>query len=130
MEMSLTNVLLDTQQVGIQNPIDLPQITVLGSQSSGKSSVLENIVGRDFLPRGTGIVTRRPLVLQLINRPAAGAAKKENGEESECFLTFGQYCRRFLSLLTLTLCTPPSLPTNSSGPANERRRRNEQGRVG
>ncbi|OBZ75335.1 Vacuolar protein sorting-associated protein 1 [Grifola frondosa] len=48
--------------------IDLPQICVLGSQSSGKSSVLENIVGRDFLPRGTGIVTRRPLVLQLINR--------------------------------------------------------------
>ncbi|KAG9048589.1 vacuolar protein sorting-associated protein 1 [Tulasnella sp. UAMH 9824] len=38
---------------------------------SGKSSVLENIVGRDFLPRGSGIVTRRPLVLQLINRPAA-----------------------------------------------------------
>ncbi|KAJ7581503.1 Dynamin central region-domain-containing protein [Mycena floridula] len=50
--------------------IDLPQICVLGSQSSGKSSVLENIVGRDFLPRGTGIVTRRPLVLQLINRTA------------------------------------------------------------
>ncbi|KDQ33932.1 hypothetical protein PLEOSDRAFT_1110788 [Pleurotus ostreatus PC15] len=52
--------------------IDLPQICVLGSQSSGKSSVLENIVGRDFLPRGTGIVTRRPLVLQLINRAAGG----------------------------------------------------------
>ena len=45
--------------------IDLPQITVVGSQSAGKSSVLENIVGRDFLPRGTGICTRRPLVLQL-----------------------------------------------------------------
>jgi dynamin 1-like protein len=56
--------------VGVSNPIDLPQITVVGSQSSGKSSVLENIVGRDFLPRGSGIVTRRPLVLQLINRPA------------------------------------------------------------
>ncbi|PPQ67650.1 hypothetical protein CVT25_012678 [Psilocybe cyanescens] len=53
-----------------QGNIDLPQICVLGSQSSGKSSVLENIVGRDFLPRGTGIVTRRPLVLQLINKPA------------------------------------------------------------
>jgi len=39
----------------------------VGSQSCGKSSVLENIVGKDFLPRGTGIVTRRPLVLQLIN---------------------------------------------------------------
>lgn len=42
----------------------------MGSQSSGKSSVLENIVGRDFLPRGSGIVTRRPLVLQLINIPS------------------------------------------------------------
>lgn len=55
---------------GSSSPVDLPQITVVGSQSSGKSSVLENIVGRDFLPRGTGIVTRRPLVLQLINKRA------------------------------------------------------------
>ncbi|WPK26878.1 hypothetical protein PUMCH_004246 [Australozyma saopauloensis] len=47
--------------------IDLPVLAVVGSQSCGKSSVLENIVGKDFLPRGTGIVTRRPLVLQLIN---------------------------------------------------------------
>lgn len=44
---------------------DLPQIAVVGSQSSGKSSVLENICGRDFLPRGSGIVTRRPLILML-----------------------------------------------------------------
>ena len=43
----------------------LPQIVVVGGQSSGKSSVLESIVGRDFLPRGAGICTRRPLVLQL-----------------------------------------------------------------
>ncbi|KAF2850653.1 dynamin-1 [Plenodomus tracheiphilus IPT5] len=50
--------------------LDLPQIVVVGSQSAGKSSVLENIVGRDFLPRGNGIVTRRPLILQLINLPS------------------------------------------------------------
>ncbi|XP_050204201.1 phragmoplastin DRP1A [Mercurialis annua] len=43
----------------------LPAIAVVGGQSSGKSSVLESIVGKDFLPRGAGIVTRRPLVLQL-----------------------------------------------------------------
>ncbi|XP_047371567.1 dynamin-1-like protein isoform X3 [Vespa velutina] len=49
--------------------IQLPQIVVLGTQSSGKSSVIENIVGRSFLPRGTGIVTRRPLILQLIYTP-------------------------------------------------------------
>lgn len=46
--------------------IQLPQIVVIGTQSSGKSSVLESLVGRDFLPRGTGIVTRRPLVLHLV----------------------------------------------------------------
>ncbi|KAI9787328.1 MAG: vacuolar protein sorting-associated protein 1 [Peltula sp. TS41687] len=70
--ITLVNKLQDVfTTVGVQNPIDLPQIVVVGSQSSGKSSVLENIVGRDFLPRGTGIVTRRPLVLQLINRPSS-----------------------------------------------------------
>ncbi|CAF3443664.1 vacuolar protein sorting-associated protein 1 [Fusarium graminearum] len=69
--ITLVNKLQDVfATVGVNNPIDLPQIAVVGSQSSGKSSVLENIVGRDFLPRGSGIVTRRPLVLQLINRPA------------------------------------------------------------
>lgn len=47
--------------------LDLPQIAVVGGQSAGKSSVLENFVGRDFLPRGSGIVTRRPLILQLRN---------------------------------------------------------------
>ncbi|KAI8537740.1 hypothetical protein RHMOL_Rhmol09G0048100 [Rhododendron molle] len=40
-------------------------LLLCGNQSSGKSSVLESVVGRDFLPRGSGIVTRRPLVLQL-----------------------------------------------------------------
>ncbi|KAG6041248.1 vacuolar protein sorting-associated protein 1 [Claviceps citrina] len=69
--IQLVNKLQDVfSTVGVNNPIDLPQIVVVGSQSSGKSSVLENIVGRDFLPRGSGIVTRRPLVLQLNNRPA------------------------------------------------------------
>ncbi|XP_047023423.1 dynamin-1-like protein isoform X8 [Helicoverpa zea] len=49
--------------------IQLPQIVVLGTQSSGKSSVIESLVGRSFLPRGPGIVTRRPLVLQLVYSP-------------------------------------------------------------
>ncbi|XP_026747277.1 dynamin-1-like protein isoform X1 [Trichoplusia ni] len=49
--------------------IQLPQIIVLGTQSSGKSSVIESLVGRSFLPRGPGIVTRRPLVLQLVYSP-------------------------------------------------------------
>ncbi|XP_044000048.1 dynamin-1a isoform X7 [Gambusia affinis] len=55
--------------IGQNANLDLPQIAVVGGQSAGKSSVLENFVGRDFLPRGSGIVTRRPLVLQLVNCP-------------------------------------------------------------
>ncbi|KAH7575540.1 hypothetical protein JRO89_XS02G0138200 [Xanthoceras sorbifolium] len=53
-------------QLGSQSTIELPQVAVVGSQSSGKSSVLEALVGRDFLPRGNDICTRRPLVLQLL----------------------------------------------------------------
>lgn len=56
---------------------------MVGSQSSGKSSVLENIVGRDFLPRGSGIVTRRPLVLQLINRPVPANLQSNGVDEKE-----------------------------------------------
>ncbi|XP_037608624.1 dynamin-1a isoform X4 [Sebastes umbrosus] len=55
--------------IGQNANMDLPQIAVVGGQSAGKSSVLENFVGKDFLPRGSGIVTRRPLVLQLMNCP-------------------------------------------------------------
>ncbi|KAL2314664.1 Dynamin family protein Vps1 [Schizosaccharomyces pombe] len=87
MDPSLIKVVNQLQEafstVGVQNLIDLPQITVVGSQSSGKSSVLENIVGRDFLPRGTGIVTRRPLVLQLINRPSASGKNEETTTDSD-----------------------------------------------
>lgn len=52
--------------LGVPLSFDLPQIAVVGGQSAGKSSVLEAFVGKDFLPRGSGIVTRRPLILQLI----------------------------------------------------------------
>ncbi|KAJ2366013.1 mitochondrial dynamin GTPase Msp1, partial [Coemansia sp. RSA 2607] len=49
--------------------LQLPSIVVVGSQSSGKSSVLEAIVGQEFLPKGDNMVTRRPIELTLINTP-------------------------------------------------------------
>ncbi|KAL0140014.1 Dynamin central region-domain-containing protein [Mucor lusitanicus] len=70
--MSDTSILLINKiqdafiTIGGNESLDLPQIITVGEQSSGKSSVLEHIVQRDFLPRGSGIVTRRPLVLQLV----------------------------------------------------------------
>ncbi|XP_057367682.1 dynamin-like isoform X1 [Daphnia carinata] len=75
----LVNKLQDAfTSLGVQMSLDLPQIAVVGGQSAGKSSVLENFVGRDFLPRGSGIVTRRPLILQLIN------SAQEYGEFLHC----------------------------------------------
>ncbi|KAK9033826.1 hypothetical protein V6N11_050010 [Hibiscus sabdariffa] len=68
-------------QLGSQSTIELPQVAVVGSQSSGKSSVLESLVGRDFLPRGSDICTRRPLVLQLLQtKRKPGGSEEEYGE--------------------------------------------------
>ncbi|CAL5432422.1 unnamed protein product [Camellia sinensis] len=79
----------------------LPTIVVVGGQSSGKSSVLESIVGRDFLPRGSGIVTRRPLVLQLY--------KTEQGQE-EYVQFLHQGTKKFTDFfVNLTLIDLPGL---------------------
>lgn len=75
---------LTTQMIEIKNilasinqdTIKLPSIVVIGSQSSGKSSVLESIVGQNFLPKGSDMVTRRPIELTLVN---------ESGVENQLF---------------------------------------------
>ncbi|MCJ1274936.1 dynamin-like GTPase mgm1 [Puttea exsequens] len=65
------------QVVGQSDALVLPSIVVIGSQSSGKSSVLEAIVGHEFLPKGSNMITRRPIELTLVNTPDA---KAEYGE--------------------------------------------------
>ncbi|CAK9278861.1 unnamed protein product [Sphagnum jensenii] len=71
-------------QLGSASTIDLPQVAVVGSQSSGKSSVLEALVGRDFLPRGQDICTRRPLVLQLVQTV-------QKADESSELIEWGEF---------------------------------------
>ncbi|KAF1973865.1 hypothetical protein BU23DRAFT_506093 [Bimuria novae-zelandiae CBS 107.79] len=61
------------QTVGQSESLTLPSIVVIGSQSSGKSSVLEAIVGHEFLPKGHNMVTRRPIELTLVYTPDASA---------------------------------------------------------
>lgn len=48
----LISVIDELRDYGLDQQISLPRIAVLGTQSSGKSSLLENVVGLDFLPRG------------------------------------------------------------------------------
>ncbi|KAI0434630.1 mitochondrial dynamin GTPase [Xylaria sp. FL1042] len=60
-------------RIGQSSTLTLPSIVVIGSQSSGKSSVLEAIVGHEFLPKGSNMVTRRPIELTLVNTPGSRA---------------------------------------------------------
>jgi hypothetical protein len=48
------------------NLVDLPKIVVVGTQSSGKSSLLNSLIGIDVLPVGKSMTTRTPLHLELI----------------------------------------------------------------
>ena len=78
--IKLVNGLQEASSIsGLNHELGLPKIVVVGGQSAGKSSVLEGFVGKDFLPRGSDIVTRRPLVLQLL----------QNEEEFATFLHAG-----------------------------------------
>ncbi|KAM3137004.1 hypothetical protein pb186bvf_010917 [Paramecium bursaria] len=84
---ALISLIDQLRDLGVSDYIKLPRIAVLGSQSAGKSSLLENIVGLDFLPRGEGIVTRRPLEMRLIHKPEAGKpwAIFENNKDEKFF---------------------------------------------
>ncbi|KAL4062103.1 P-loop containing nucleoside triphosphate hydrolase protein [Scleroderma yunnanense] len=84
--MHLTKKLIEIRtmllSIDQSDSLKLPSIVVIGSQSSGKSSVLESIVGHEFLPKGNNMVTRRPIELTLIHTPPSsdGSVPTEYGE--------------------------------------------------
>ncbi|KAG6862040.1 hypothetical protein C0995_008228 [Termitomyces sp. Mi166 len=83
--MHLTRKLIEIRSMLLSidqsDALKLPSIVVVGSQSSGKSSVLEAIVGHEFLPKGNNMVTRRPIELTLIHTPAENSQiPEEYGE--------------------------------------------------
>ena len=66
--------------------IEHPQLVVVGTQSSGKSSVLNNIIQWDILPTGQNMVTRTPLQIELIPTP-----RDENSTGPESTLHLGEW---------------------------------------
>ena len=58
---ALSGIFLENKTINLETP----QLVVIGNQSSGKSSVLNNIMQMDILPTGSNMVTRTPLNLQL-----------------------------------------------------------------
>lgn len=90
-------------KVGQSSALTLPSIVVIGSQSSGKSSVLEAIVGHEFLPKGSNMVTRRPIELTLINTPDT---KSEYGEFPDLGLKTTDFSSIQRTLTDLNLAVP------------------------
>ncbi|KAG8994196.1 hypothetical protein FRB94_010067 [Tulasnella sp. JGI-2019a] len=65
----LLDILSSLHSTGIQQDLDLPQICVIGSQSVGKSSLIESMSGIK-LPRDSGTCTRCPTEVRLQFSPS------------------------------------------------------------
>jgi dynamin 1-like protein len=51
----------------MNSSFSIPQIIVVGPQSVGKSSLLELLIGKKFLPKGEGMITRTPILIRTVN---------------------------------------------------------------
>ena len=78
--LELGNIIQSVDKNSIMNE-QIPQMVVIGTQSSGKSSVLNRILRMDLLPVGKQMVTRTPLHMELNQR--------DTGENAQ--IQFGTY---------------------------------------
>lgn len=89
----------------LNKKLNLPQLVVVGTQSSGKSTVLNRILSMDLLPMGGNMVTRVPLNLHLINSPH----HPEDKSKSTTKLVFGDFFEgNFTPSRTITFQGKPS----------------------
>jgi dynamin 1-like protein len=61
----INGLFAETNLIESKPELSLPRLVVVGTQSSGKSSVLNSIISMDILPTGKNMVTRSPLDLRL-----------------------------------------------------------------
>jgi GTPase SAR1 family protein len=91
------------------SPLDLPRIAVVGSQSAGKSSVLENIVGQSFLPRGNGLVTRCPCEIRMHRSECESYGMFASAEDSSKKYTDFNDIKAKIESETMRICGPRGL---------------------
>lgn len=72
----------ETNLIESKPELSLPKLAVVGSQSSGKSSVLNSIMSIDVLPTGKNMVTRTPLEIRL---------HQLSSDAKDGWVEFGQY---------------------------------------
>ena len=90
------------------NLVDLPKLVVVGTQSSGKSSLLNSLIGLDILPIGKSMTTRTPLHLELIP------------SQTEPRVEFGSYENyRWIIDKKITITYPTLLPEHRDAIRNE-----------
>ena len=65
MANEINGLFTETNLVESRPELLLPELVVVGTQSSGKSSVLNNIMSFDLLPVGSTMTTRTPLSIRL-----------------------------------------------------------------
>lgn len=63
--------------------VKIPKIITVGTQSSGKSSVLNSLIGMDILPTGKEMTTRTPLHLEVVHSYSNSKSYAEFGEYTE-----------------------------------------------
>ena len=54
-------------EIKIDTTLETPNLVVVGSQSSGKSTLINRILGLDVIPVGSKMETRTPINIELIN---------------------------------------------------------------
>lgn len=62
---NINSIFSETTLADNKPELTLPKLAVVGTQSSGKSSVLNSIMSMDILPTGQNMVTRTPLDIRL-----------------------------------------------------------------
>ena len=72
----------EIRSIGVDDDFGIPQIAVIGDQSSGKSSLLSSLSGIPF-PRGSGLVTRMPIIITLQTKSRDRTTSDQDEWEAE-----------------------------------------------
>lgn len=78
----INGIFSETNLVEFKPELALPRLIVVGTQSSGKSSVLNSIMSMDILPTGKNMTTRSPMDIRL---------HQLKGNVTEGWVEFGDY---------------------------------------
>jgi len=81
--LKIASILNNSQAYIDTQLVNLPKLVVVGTQSSGKSSLLNAITGMDILPVGKSMTTRTPLHLELIQLSPNAEPRVEFGKYTE-----------------------------------------------